>query len=354
VLAQAIAWLVLGAAVLALMLHAVGLDATRTAIEAADPALLVAATAVLATQIPLLGFRWWLALRLMGRKASLVVMIRVNTASNVVNFALPGHVGEAVTSWWLSSTRHAEGVPAFSAIIACKAVGSIVNVLLAAALLVAVGYDQGNLALAAGLGLVVAAVLAIAAVVHRGTGSLLGRLLAACVAGPARLLLTPVLGGERARLLATRIRSGAGRTWDRFRGALGLLARRPGALLALTAVSLVKVAVIAASFHLVFRSVGISVDLSAGGQVLVSVLNDLGRFVFIHVPLDLGGQEAVILGGLEALGIGGAAALAAALLYKVVTLAEKLLSVVVIAALAPWHRTLPEPSEAGVTGTGLD
>ena len=316
-----------------------GVGATRQAAAAADPWLLVAATGVLCLQIPLLGFRWWLALRWMGQPASLPVMIRVNTASNVVNFVVPGHAGEAVTSWWLARSGHGDAVTAFSAVIACKVIGSAVNLLVAAGLLMAVGYGGRTPLVALGLGLGVAAGVGVAAVVQPGRGARLGRLMAGLVAAPTRRVMSLLVGDARGRATAAGLRAGIERAWDRLWSSLGLLARRPGALAALTAVSLLKVAVVAASFHLVFRAVGIAADLGASQQVLVSVINDLGRFVFIHVPLDLGGQETVILAGLDAFGVGSAAGLAAALLYKVVTVVEKLLSVAVVAALGPWHPT---------------
>jgi uncharacterized membrane protein YbhN (UPF0104 family) len=263
------------------------------------------ALALLSLQIPLLGFRWWLALRALGEAVPLRVMVRVNTASNLMNFLLPGQFGEIAGSYWLARNGHARGVSAFGAVVGAKALGGVVNALAGGFVLLRIGAGEHAAAMAGVLLFLLGVPLALFGLSRPAAGRVGARL-------PGRL----------------------GAIWEALSESLRGLGARPSTSLALLLASILKLALHTLAFHAVLRALSVGSTWDLDPAILVAVVNELGRPLTLHIPLALGGQELLTFSGLAATGVAPATALAAALLWKAVTLLEKGISLGVVSALS--------------------
>ena len=336
-----------GAAIIAVLLRRAGFEATWAAVQAVDPWLFAAAAAVFSLGIPLTGYRWWLALRLMGHQAGLGLIVAANIGTNLANFVLPGHFGEVLSAWWLDRSRAVPGVEAFAALVTCKVVGTMVNLCAALAFAPLLGGTFEDEFTTMWMGLAVAVslgVLGTAMLFHPGLAQLTKRALTRSVRAVLRLSLRPLRGKVRSEQVSAMAAARVGRSWSKLTDSLTFFARRPGALALIAAISVGKLALWAASLNLLLAALGVTDLLDWPQLAFVSICNLLGMFFAINIPLSLGLQEAIIFGLLDGMGVASSQAMAAGLLHKAVTIVEAAFSALVVLGLLPLLGR-SEPSE---------
>ena len=127
---HSLVFLLVGGGLLVALLRVIGVEETVARLRSADLTLLGLALLLFCSQAITMAVRWWLALRMCGHRVSLVSCIRANSASNVINFLAPGHFGEPAATAWLGKTGRGPGVEAFAVLVACKAIATVLNLLL--------------------------------------------------------------------------------------------------------------------------------------------------------------------------------------------------------------------------------
>jgi len=299
----------LGLGLLGGLIHLAGGEAIRQTLASADLKLLALAMLVFGIQLPLMGLRWWAGMRLLGYRAGFVTILRANAGSNLVNFVAPGHFGEPGMAAWLERTGRAPGVEAFSVLVACKALATLLNlgVLLVCLPMLAresLGAELRTLSLAV-VGVTVLAFLGLCALLH------------------------PRLG-ERWAVMR------------RFRATFSLFARSPRALLVVGGISMLKIGIMIGAFQLVYASLGAPVSLYAA--TFLESVDALGRFLSIWVPANLGIEEAIhSLAASQGLSMSGPVSVSAALLCKGILTVHISLGAILYVILGPLDR-VREPS----------
>lgn len=308
--ARALLWLGLGVGAVAALLAAIGWSEVEAALRATKPRPFALAAALYLLQMPLMGLRWWVGLRLLGHQAAYLSLLRAAAGASVVNFVAPGQFGEPLLAAWLDRKGLAPGVEAFAVLFATKVLATLLNLVLLAAcvpgLLPAGGYDfRAQLAV-----LLAGAALPFAAFVT----AMLDDRLSARAAGFAVHL---------AGRLARRFRPESAERWAdrtahfarRLREPFQLFAGRPGALALVLGLSLGKSALVACSIACVYVALGTPLD--PWGALFVQTVDTLGHLASIWIPGDLGVQEVVLTtAAVAGLGLDAPTAAAAALLQK--------------------------------------
>ena len=118
---QSLGLLAFGLLLVGLVLRHVGTESVAAQLRGADRALLGYAALIFFTQFFTMGFRWWLAMRMLGHSPRLIPIFRANAGSNFINFFAPGHFGEPAMAWWLA--KGDEAPPA--ALLATAAVSAL-------------------------------------------------------------------------------------------------------------------------------------------------------------------------------------------------------------------------------------
>ena len=262
----------------------IGLDEVATRLGSADPVLLGAAAVLFFTQILTMGGRWWLAMKLLGIESSLLAVIRANCGSNFVNFYAPGHFGEPMMAVWLGKTKGAPGVEAFTVLIACKVVATVLNLgLLLFCLPFLAGAGDDSLLWQVGATIVfvcVGTALGVFVVIHRATAERLGA-------------VAVRLSGRLARRLrpasADKVELVVGKLVGRFTETFALFARDPRTLVAVVGMSALKMGTIIGVVMLLYRAFGVPV--SWFDATFLETVDVLGHLVSIWIPGNMGVQE---------------------------------------------------------------
>jgi uncharacterized protein (TIRG00374 family) len=312
--------LALGIAVLAFVLWTWGGKDLLPTLRAADRGHLLRAMLVFSLQIPLLGVRWWVGLRLISMRADLLALIRASSGAGFLNFFGPGHLGEPLAAHWLETTGRGPGPEAFGVLVATKAVATMAAFVTLGATLAVIGTER-RLTLALlilGLGTVTLAAW-VALVSDRFSQGALRWVARALRPFPR---VTPFL--ESAERIA-----------HRFRSPFQIYSARPAALAVVLFISLVKMGVVTCSIREVYASVGHSVGWL--GALFMQGADSVGHLGSIWVPGDLGVQELVLTAAAtSALSVPGPQAAAAAVLQKLVLTAHVLLCGLTFLVLAPF------------------
>ena len=326
-----------GATLVAAVVHWAGRDEVLATLRSGDPLLLAAAFALFTTQTLTMPLRWWLALRMLGHRVRFVSILRANCVSNVVNFFAPGHFGEPLVTAWLARAGRAAGVESFAVLIACKAVATLLNliVLLICLPLLATEEWRGPLAQTAAItGLLVLAAI-----------GLLGTLLHPA---PARWATAWLVGrGPRADRLRLAL--------ERFRAVLAVFARRPDVLGVVLATSALKVAAMVAAFALIYAAYGAPVGFA--GALFLEAMDALGGILAVWIPANLGVQEAIqVSAAAGGLSVDAAVAAAASLTSKGVLILHVALGGLLALAAAPWDPLSSSPADpsAGPSDAGVE
>lgn len=302
---HSLAGLLVGAALIALLIAWAGPEAVASTLRTGDLALLAAAFALTTSQTLTMALRWWAALRLLGHRASFVSILRANSLSNVVNFVAPGHFGEPLAATWLGRTNRAGGVEAFSVLVGCKAIGTLLNL----ALLL------GCVPLLAG------------EVWRRSWGQVVGLTAAVCIIALLGLLL---LANRRTATRVARALSwgfgllrlpglarGAAAGMDRFRATFALFTTHPAALAAVALASLVKIAALVGAIQLTYAAFGH--PMAPLEALFIETMNTVGKLLSIWIPGNLGLEEAIHAGAAHGgLGVDEALATSASLATKAI------------------------------------
>ena len=329
------ALLLVGLALLAALVTHSGVDQIHSVLAGADRTLLATAGLLIIAQSFTLGLRWWLALRLCGHEGRFVSLLRASAMSHVINFTAPGHFGEPVTAVWLERTGRAPGVESFALLVVTKAAATLLNLVLVLACLLPLAANVNadglpQIALMAGLALVLMT-LAFVAVLHPSVATwgskLLGRL--------TRTLLGPFdRKGVQERTRSARMGRSVEAFCGRFRASFVLLARRPAALAATTAVSALKLVCLVVATWLIYAALGAAV--SPAGATFVTLADAAGNMAAVWIPANLGVQEVVhSSASAGALGLGSTLAVAAALVVKGLMVVHAAFGALIWLALAP-------------------
>lgn len=314
--AQTVGLLVVGLVLFAAVLHHVGLDAVVSELRGANRALLMVAALVFFTQFFTMGFRWWLAMRMLGHETRLIPILRANSGSNFINFFAPGHFGEPAMALWLARSNKAPGVEAFTVLVGCKIVATILSfaVLLACLPFLTARSESPWLMQ---VGVTVASVIL-------ATALALTLLLRPGISTWAATLTGRVVRGSLGRLrpdLGERLAGALGGALLRTRDTLALFVSRPAALLATAAVSAVKIGLQIVFVVLLYAAFG--QQLSVSGATFLVTVDVLQNLVSIWIPANMGVQEAVLIaaaaGGLS---IEPAVAASATIAHKLILIAH--------------------------------
>jgi len=266
------------------LLRYVGLDEVRGHLAAADPRLLAVAALLFFTQILTMGGRWWIAMRLLGIEAGLLAVIRANCGSNFINFYAPGHFGEPMMAVWLGETKGAPGVEAFTVLIACKVVATVMNLgLLLFCLPFLAGAGADSLLWQVGATIVficAGTAFGVFVVVHRATAERLGALLVTASVRVARRL-RPASADGVGRVVAKLV--------GRFTDTFALFARDPRTLVVVAAMSALKMGTIIGVMMVLYRAFGVPVSWFAA--TFLETVDVLGHLVSIWIPGNMGVQE---------------------------------------------------------------
>jgi uncharacterized protein (TIRG00374 family) len=321
-----LAALALGAALVFALVYRVGAGELASTLRSADRRLLLLAFVLFLTQLFTLTLRWWAALRLLGHDVRFLSLFRAVCGLNFVNFWAPGHFGEPLLAFWLGRGGRAPGVDAFAALVASKAVATLLNLAILLICLPFLASKAGEEAARLGglaLLLVLGAAAALSLVLHPRLARALARWLA------TRAPLARVSGRVEAGVL-------------RFRDAFVFLGRSPRALAVVAGLSLLKMGTIVAVMMLLYRAVASPVDVF--GATFLETVDGLGNMVAVWIPANLGVQEAIHSSAAVAgLAVDAPAALAAALLVKLLLLGHVSAGGLLFLALAPWDRGLNPP-----------
>ena len=328
--------LLVGLALLWALVRHSGVDQVKTVLAGADRSLLAVAALIYLSQSFTVGLRWWLALRLCGYEARPVAVLRGAATSHVVNFAAPGHFGEPVASAWLGRTGRAPGVEAFGLLVATKAVASLLNIVLLLACLGPLTTEVRpetlpQAGLITGLALLLTTV-AFTVILHPRIAAWGAGLLSRLVRGVAAPF-DRASGDEEPR--SVRLGRWMEAFCGRFRGSFVLLARRPAALAATTAVSAFKVACLVLTMWLVYAAVGS--PISPAGATFLGSVDAAGNMASVWIPGNLGLQEVVHSSAAAgALGIEQPVAVSASLVVKGLMVVQALFGVCLWLVLAPF------------------
>lgn len=287
-----------------MLVRGVGAQEVGAALADADRGLVGLAFLLLSTMTLTLGLRWWLALRLLGHPARLVSIIRAGCGLNLVNFVAPGHFGEPLLAAWLGRSGRAPGVEAFTVLIGCKVLATLLNV---AALVVCVPLVLSETRPADSRSLVFVTLASLAA----------GLLALALLTHPRPARLHPVVA--------------------RFRATMVLFATSPRAIAAVLGFGVVKLGTVVAAIALVYASLGTS--LSVAGSTFLTSADALGNLAAIWVPGNLGVQEAIhSVAAVQAVGVDGPTAVAAALIFKTLLVLHISVGGALFVVLSRWDR----------------
>ena len=327
-LALAVAGLLLFAGLVAW----VGLENVKGHLAAADTTLLAFAALLFFSQILTMGGRWWIAMRLLGIDASLLAVIRANCGSNFVNFYAPGHFGEPMMAVWLGRTRGAPGVEAFTVLIACKVVATVMNLgLLLFCLPFLAGAGDASLLWQVGATIVficLGTALGVFVVIHRATAEALG-------------LLVVRLSVEIVRRIrpesADKVERAVTKVFARFTETFALFARHPPTLVAVAAMSALKMGTIIGVVMLLYRAFGVPV--SWFGATFLETVDVLGHLVSIWIPGNMGIQEWIMTTAASVgLNIDESVAASAAIAHKGILLVHITLGGLLFAGLGVFVR----------------
>ncbi len=297
----------LGIALLVLLVRLVGAEDVGAALAAADPVRLALAFLLISTMTVTMGLRWWVAHRLLGHRGRLLSLIRANCASNVVNFVAPGHFGEPMLAAWLGRSGRAPGVEAFTVLVACKALGTLLN---GVVLLVCVPLllwetrpdDARSIVLVTAVSIAVA-LAGLAVLTH-----------------PRWARIHPFVA--------------------RFRDTLALFATSPRAVLAVAGLGLVKLVTVVWAVALVYAALG--APLTPVSATFLMSADALGNLVSIWIPGNLGVQEAIHSGAaVQGVGVDGPTAVAASLAFKILQALHIAVGGLLFVALGRWDQTSP-------------
>ena len=324
---QSLGLLGVGLLLLALVLRQVGVDAVLAELRTADRRLLGYAALVFFTQFVTMGLRWWVAMRLLGHQTRLIPILRANGGSNFINFFAPGHFGEPVMSWWLARSSAAPGVEAFTVLVACKVVATLLSfaVLIACLPFLATGAETPWLTqvgvTAAAIGVATAVALAI----------LLRPAIADWGARLARRVVAATVGRVRPAA-SERAADAAAAMILRVRDTLALFATRPAALVATAGISAVKIAGQIVFVMLLYAAFAQPVTV-AGSTFLVTV-DVLQNILSIWIPANMGVQEALLTAAASGgLAIDPAVAASATIAHKAILIVHVTLGGLLFLAL---------------------
>jgi len=323
------------------LLRYVGLDEVRGHLLAADPALLGAAALLFFTQILTMGGRWWLAMRLLGIEASLLAVIRANCGSNFVNFYAPGHFGEPMMAAWLGETKGAPGVEAFTVLIACKVVATVMNLgLLLLCLPFLTGAGDDSLLWQVGVTIVFiccGTAAGVFVVIHRATAERIGAGVVS-VAGAVAARVRPAS--------ADTVRRVVGKLVGKFTETFALFARDPRTLVAVAGMSALKMGTIIGVMMVLYRAFGVPV--SWFGATYLETVDVLGHLVSIWVPGNMGVQEWILTTAANVgLNIDEGVAASAAIAHKAILLVHITLGGALFVGLGLFvRRERQEPPDA--------
>ncbi len=322
---HSLAGLLVGLGLIAALLLWAGPDEVGRTLRSADPWLLGAALALTVSQTLWMGLRWWAGMRLLGHPASFVSILRANCASNVINFVAPGHFGEPLASAWLGRTDRAGGVEAFSVLVGCKAIGTLLNLTLLLACIPLLTADVWRRSWGQVVGLTavvsVVALLGLLLLANRRTAAQVARLLA----GGFRLLRMP------------RLALGAEAGMERFRSTFARFAVRPAALGAVTLTSLVKIVALVGAIQLTYAAFGH--PMAPLEALFIETMNTVGKLLSIWIPGNLGLEEAIHAGAAHGgLGVDEALATSASLALKGLLTLHLAFGALLVAVLGPLDR----------------
>ena len=273
-----------GITLLAGLVRYVGMEEVRTHLAGADSRYLAAAAGLFFTQFLTMGGRWWLAMRLLGLDASFLAIVRANCGSNFVNFYAPGHFGEPMMAAWLGETRGAPAVEAFAVLIACKVVATFLNLgllLFCLPFLAGAGSDELLWQVGATILFVCAGTgVGLYVVLHRATAERAG-VFAVRAALVAIRRVRPAAEEGAQRVLEKLVR--------RFTDTFALFARHPPTLLAVVAMSALKMGTIIGVVMVLYRA--FDVPVSWFGATFLETVDVLGHLVSIWIPGNMGIQE---------------------------------------------------------------
>ena len=334
-----------GLALFAGLLRYVGLDEVRNNLRAADPVLLGAAAVLFFTQILTMGGRWWIAMRLLGIHASLLAVIRANCGSNFVNFYAPGHFGEPMMAVWLGRTKGAPGVEAFTVLIACKVVATVMNLgLLLFCLPFLAGMGADSLLWQVGATIVficVGTAAGVFVVIHRASAERLGAL-AVRVSVSVAHRLRPGAAGSVQHFVEKLVGT--------FTSTFALFARDPRTLVAVAAMSAFKMATIIGVVMLLYRA--FDVPVSWFGATFLETVDVLGHLVSIWIPGNMGVQEWIMTSAAHVgLNIDEGVAASAAIAHKGILLIHITLGGALFAGLGLFVRNETQDPGDGSTGS---
>ena len=298
----------------------------RNTLAGADRTLAGWALAVFVLQIPLLAFRWWIGMRLLGIRTGLLPLLRASCAAGGINFFAPGHFGEPLAAAWLERTGRGPGVEAFGVLIATKAVATMLAFAVLLLCLVGLGVGDRKVLLALGVGVL---------------GGLFGLwwILSSDRLSTAMVTLVHRCVVRWAWASATVSR--AETVLGRFRRPFQVFSARPAAVAIVAGLSVVKMALVTVSVSLVFQSVG--QPMGAKDALLMQAIDSVGHLASVWVPGEMGVQEFVLTGSATTLlGVPGPTATAAALLQKAVLFSHVCLGGLVFLLTAPWDRGSPQ------------
>jgi glycosyltransferase 2 family protein len=305
------------AALLVLIFSKIDFAALARHLDGKGTLYLLLGTLLLAANILIVGFRWWLLLRRLGIKGmSLVYSLIVTYGGNFVGQATPGPLGADALRGWLCYRRGASWRPIVMSLITDRILGMLALLAVAASVWWW-RFDAGT----AGVG----RVLAILAVI-------------AIASGIAGLWLLPALTGR----LAERFRSL--RLLHDLLGAFRFTALSSAGIFGLVLSGVVVVVTVSAA--LVFAR-GFSVPLPLAAAYLVVPV----AILFSMLPISIGGwgvREASVSYGLVLFGVTPADAASVGLTLGVGLLLASLPGSIVVLLMGGKVRPVPHDADGAL------
>jgi uncharacterized protein (TIRG00374 family) len=204
-----------------------------------------------------------------------------------VNFYAPGHFGEPMMAVWLGRTKGAPGVEAFTVLIACKVVATVMNLgLLLFCLPFLMGGGSDSLLWQVGATIVficTGTALGVYVVTHRASAERLGDV---CVRLSVAIMtrVRPASAGTIEGLVQKVVR--------RFTDTFTLFARHPPTLVVVAAISALKMGTIIGVVMLLYRA--FDVPVSWFGATFLETVDVLGHLASIWIPGNMGIQEWIL------------------------------------------------------------
>lgn len=324
-----------GLVLVVLVVVAAGWEEVVAALGAADPRLALWAAGIYLVQLPLMGLRWWVGLRLVGHRTPFFALLRAAAGTSVVNFVAPGHFGEPLLAIWLQRRGLAPGVEAFSVLVATKVLATLLNfavlLLCVPGLLPVAGQD---LRAELGLTLLLLAVPFVA-VLYTLVDATRARRLGERIVGPVAWGLRRLRRDEPMDL-RERVHAGV----ERFRTPFQVFAGNAPALIVVSLLSLCKSACVAGAIALGYAALGR--PLSLWDALFVQSVDTLGHLASIWIPGDLGVQEVILTAGtVVGLGLEPQLAAAAALFQKALLVLYVIVAAVVFVLPVGGNRVSP-------------